>query len=118
MKLRTLLLPLLLATPLAALAHTHLEKTVPANRSRVEVVHKLELHFTDTVQLTALSIRRNNEEAMPLALPALSASQFTIPVQTLAAGEYVVSWTAESDDTHLSTGKFTFTVGAATPQPR
>lgn len=118
MKLRTLLLPLLLAAPLAAFAHTHLEKTVPANKSRVQAVQKLELHFTDTVQLTELSLRRDNEPAQPLALPRESGSDFTIAVQPLAAGEYVVSWTAESDDTHISTGKFSFTVGAATPQPR
>lgn len=111
MKLRNVLLSLLLAAPVAALAHAHLEKSLPADKSRVQSLEKLELTFSETVQLTSVTLQRNDAAPTPIAqLPVQSASGFTLPVAGLAAGDYVVTWTVAVDDGHVATGKFRFTL--------
>lgn len=113
MKLHSMLLSLLLAAPLAAQAHAHLEKSIPADKSRTEKVESLELTFTEAVQLTGLTLQRGSEAAKTLAVPKESAAGFTIPVAGLVPGDYVVRWTVATDDSHSSTGRFTFTVNPA-----
>jgi methionine-rich copper-binding protein CopC len=118
MKLRNLLLSLVLAAPVAALAHAHLEKSAPADKSRVEKVEKLELTFTEEVQLTAVTLQRAGAAARPISpLPVESASGFTLPVQGLAAGDYTVTWSVATDDGHVATGKVRFTLAPPAARP-
>jgi methionine-rich copper-binding protein CopC len=71
--------------------------------------------------LTALSLQKDAEPAKKLGpLPATPSAEISIPAPKLAAGKYVLSWRAVSNDGHVMPGKVSFTVGpspAATSAP-
>jgi copper resistance protein C len=97
----------------AVAAHTHLLRSVPADGSVATAAPKqLQLDFNEAATLTALSIQMNGNDA-PIALAPVSrqpAARFTIELPPLAAGSYRVKWRALSDDHHLASGSFKFTV--------
>jgi copper transport protein len=112
----------LMACSALAFAHTHLVKAVPADGSTVMVSPpKFVLTFAEPARLTALSLQKDTEPAKKIGpLPTAPAAQSSIPAPQLAAGKYVLSWRAVSDDGHVMPGKVTFTVGpsgAATSAP-
>lgn len=114
-KLKTFLTTILLmAVSATAAAHAELRQSAPQDKARVAKVEKIELSFSDTLQLTALTLQRGSDTARKIEpLPAEWASDFSIPVPALAAGDYVVTWSASTDDGHTATGKFRFTVTPA-----
>jgi methionine-rich copper-binding protein CopC len=99
----------------AVAAHTHLLRSVPADGSVATAAPtQLQLGFSEAATLTALSIQKNGESA-PIRLAPVSrqpAANFTIDLPPLSAGSYLVNWRALSDDHHLASGSFTFTVQA------
>jgi len=97
----------------ATLAHTHLHATSPADKGRVTAPQAIELHFSEAARLTALTLQQGRGEAKPLAVPAKAAKDLSVPVGTLAPGDYTVSWRVASDDGHVMSGSFAFTVVAA-----
>jgi methionine-rich copper-binding protein CopC len=111
---RLLVLPALLLAGTAA-AHAHLLRSVPADGSVATAAPtQLQLVFSEAATLTALSIQKNGEN-VPIRLAPVSrepAAKFAIDLPLLAAGSYVVNWRALSDDHHLASGSFTFTVQA------
>lgn len=114
MKLRLLTLSALMAVAAAAQAHTHLEASVPADKSRVQAPGAIELHFSEAARLTSLTLQKGKEAAQPLKpLPSKAAAKLSVPVEALSAGEYVVNWRVAGDDGHVMTGKFAFTVDPA-----
>lgn len=113
-KLNVLALCALLSVAAAAHAHAHLEGSVPADQSHGGAPAAIELKFSEAVRLTALGLQRGNETSKPLApLPSGMAKSFSIPVRGLAAGGYVVTWRAISDDGHVASGRFGFAVEPA-----
>lgn len=98
-------------------AHTHLEKSVPADGSTLQAAPpSFVLTFAKPVKLTALSLQRGSDPGRKLGpLPADAAAQVSIPAPKLADGTYVLSWRAVGDDGHVMPGKLTFTVHAAAP---
>lgn len=110
---RMLAVAALAAWPMMAGAHSSLKSSVPAQNSRVTAPAKLEMHFSDTVQLKSVSIARKGDAARPVKpLPEEWGSHFSLPLEPLPAGEYEVSWAIDTDDGHASTGKLRFTVVA------
>jgi copper transport protein len=112
----------LLACGAAAVAHTHLTKSVPADGSTVTVSPpKFVLTFAEPARLTAMSIQKDSAPAKKLApLPAAAAGEIAVTAPQLAAGKYVLTWRALSDDGHVMPGKISFTVapsGAPTSAP-
>jgi methionine-rich copper-binding protein CopC len=100
---------------LSAQAHTELTLSVPADGATVAVApEKLELRFSEPVRLTALAIRKGDAPKQDLApLPAGDNAQFAVALPAaLDVGHYAVTWRALSEDTHVVSGEFTFTVGA------
>ena len=93
-------------------AHTHLVKAVPAEGSTISApLPKFVLTFAEPARLTALSLQKDKEPAKKLGpLPEAAAAEISIPAPSLAAGKYVLSWRAVSDDGHVMPGKLTFTV--------
>ncbi len=73
-----------------------------------------ELKFSDLVQVKELSVQRKNEAAARAIkpLPEEWGSEFTVPMEPLPAGDYVVTWKVDTDDGHVSSGKINFTVTA------
>jgi methionine-rich copper-binding protein CopC len=99
-----------------AQAHTHLEGSVPADKSRVKAPAAIELHFSEAAKLTALKLQKGKEAEQPIkALPAKAAANVSVPVPALSEGDYVVSWRVVGDDGHVMSGKFAFTVDPSAP---
>ena len=111
MKIRIIVLSLLMAAG-PAWSHTRLETSAPKDKSRVTAPAKVELAFDDNVQLTALTLQRGDEKARNLKVPETWSYSFSVPLPTLAPGDYVVGWSVLSDDTHVASGKIHFTVVA------
>lgn len=99
----------------AALAHTELKATVPADHAMIaDAPENVELTFSEPVRLTALAIQRDGEQRQSLGpLPSELTASFAVALPTVIAdGHYVVSWRALSEDTHVMSGEFMFAVGA------
>jgi methionine-rich copper-binding protein CopC len=109
-----LVLPALLLAGAVA-AHTHLLRSVPADGSvATSAPQQLQLSFSEAATLTALSIQKEGANT-PVRLAPVSrqpAAEFIIELPPLAAGSYLVNWRALSDDHHLASGSFRFTVQA------
>jgi len=113
---------ILMSCGVAAFAHTHLEKAVPADGSTLTAAPtKFVLTFAEPVKATALSLQKDGGPVQKLGpLPTAPMAEVSIPAPQLAAGKYVLSWRVVTDDGHVMPGKISFTVapsGAATSAP-
>jgi copper transport protein len=117
MKTLIVVIALVALLPSLALAHAQLASSMPADRQSLQSPPKdLMLHFTEAVRLTALTIARDGGGSTQVdSLPAGVMTDFSVPAPALQAGRYSVSWRAVSADSHVMSGTFTFTVGAASP---
>jgi len=116
MRVSAITLALLLTVGVTAQAHTHLEGSVPADKSRVSAPAAIELRFSEAARVTALTLQKGTEAPVALkALPTKAAAQVSVPVSQLAAGGYVVNWRVVGDDGHVMSGNFSFTVDPAAP---
>ena len=107
----TAALAMLAALP--AQAHTRLLESAPADGSTLQSApHQLQLLYSETVRLTALTIQAAGEAApRKLApLPQQPAAKFTIDLPPLAAGSYQIKWRALGDDHHVASGSISFLV--------
>jgi len=109
---------MVVAVPLAAFAHAKMLTSTPKDGATVAAgLSVIELAFSKPMRLTLLHVRQSNDnEDVPLrgALPKTFEKATKVAVEALPAGAYVVSWTAVSEDGHVMTGSFAFTV-ADTP---
>jgi len=99
----------------AALAHTELAATVPADGAMIaDAPENVQLTFSEPVRLTALSIQKDGERKQSLGpLPSETIKEFSAALPAMIEdGHYVVTWRALSDDTHVMNGEFMFAVGA------
>jgi methionine-rich copper-binding protein CopC len=111
---RSLTMVTLLALAGLAAAHTRLVQSLPADASQVVAPARLELEFSDLSQLQSVRLQRDGEPARDLQpLPQEWGSKFAVPLPQLSTGDYVATWTVETDDGHKATGKVRFTVVAA-----
>ena len=110
-KLAYITLLLLMAS--VAYAHAELSASMPADKAALEAAPKeIMLHFSEAVRLTALSLTKHDEAKQDLGLlPSEMMKNFSVAVPALASGEYLVNWRAMSEDAHVMTGEFSFTVG-------
>jgi hypothetical protein len=97
-------------------AHAKLQSSTPAADARLRAAPKaLTLSFNESVRLAVLTLRADGKD-IPVTVDrsAPPASQVTVALPALAAGKYVVQWSALSvDDGHVSKGTFAFTVSPA-----
>lgn len=95
-------------------AHTHVEKTKPANNSTVKTSPKeIVLHFSDDARLTSLTIKKQGEtEQAVMASTAVPTKTVKVPISTLTPGHYVVTYRFMGDDNQETLGTLRFTVGA------
>lgn len=111
-RLSTLLAFVAIAVTGNAHAHAHLQKSEPADQSIVTVAPKhVQLLFAEPVEVTALTLQVTGGTPQKLGpLSSAPSRSWTIALPTLAAGSYVVSWRAVSDDRHVMTGAIHFRV--------
>jgi copper resistance protein C len=108
---------LLALTSTAALAHTELETSTPADKAVLDSAPKeIVLTFSEGAKLTAVSIEQRGskkEEIRPL--PTEMSEKFVLAAPTLEPGAYVISWRAVADDMHVASGEISFEIrGAST----
>ncbi len=110
----------LAATPLAlpAAAHSELRRSVPAAGAVLDrAPERIELHFSERVQLTALRLRRADNVEIPLPRrPIRPERTEIIALPPLEPGEYRAEWRIISADGHPVGGVIPFRV-AGTRQP-
>jgi methionine-rich copper-binding protein CopC len=123
MKMRSFRLAMLVAfmvvaAPLAAFAHAKMVTSTPKDGATVAAgLSDIELAFSKPMRLTLLHVRQaKDKQDVPLrgALPKTFEKTAKVAVEALKAGAYDISWTAVSEDGHVMTGSFAFTV-ADTP---
>ena len=112
LKARAFLLVLGAVAGTAALAHAHLEKSVPGDGSVVSrAPTQIVLRFSEPAQLTALAIEKEHEGKRKLPPPAdKPQAEIVVPLPALAPGRYVVSWRAVAADGHVVPGQVHFTL--------
>jgi methionine-rich copper-binding protein CopC len=99
-----------------ALAHTHLQKAVPANGAVVNAVPtSVVLTFSEAAKLTACWLQRGAGPKQKVSgVVPTAAKEISVPVpQPLQPGSYVLSWRVVGDDGHVVPGQIQFTVAAA-----
>ena len=105
----------LAATPLAlpAAAHSELRRSVPAAGAVLDrAPERIELHFSERVQLTALRLRRADSVEIPLPRrPIRPERTEIIALPPLEPGEYRAEWRIISADGHPVGGVIPFRVG-------
>ena len=108
---------MVLGGPVAALAHAHLVRAVPAaggtvstapNEVTLRFNEKLERAFSSVVVRDAAGKQVNKGDA---AVDRNDRTIMRVMLQPLEPGVYKVEWQAVSADTHKVNGDFTFTVG-------
>ena len=117
---RALFLGLLLCGAASnAAAHTHLQKSDPADGSTLQAAPAgFVLSFSEAARLTVLSLQKDAGPAQKIApLPTAAARQITVPAPRLAPGTYTLSWRVLSDDGHVMPGKLTFTIATNAGSP-
>lgn len=97
----------------AALAHSPLEGSTPANRAvishpPIEVI----LDFKGIIRLTPVTMQFDATPGVDLDLSGHDGfiSDYAIPLPTKCSGDYVIEWRGLGDDGHAMTGTFGFTV--------
>lgn len=116
MKIYRILAATAMLVSLSANAHTHLQKSMPADKSVVTTAPSaVVLTFSEAANLTALTLQKGTEKAQPLGpLPGKTAKEATVALPALTPGEYVVNWRVAGEDSHVMSGKFAFTLAAST----
>ncbi len=114
MKIKAIVVGSMLLAASVAQAHTHLQSSVPADKSKVAAPKEIVLHFNEAARVTALTLQRGTSPAKALTpLPTKATQHAAVPVKGLAAGEYTVNWRVAGEDGHVMSGKFAFTVDPA-----
>jgi methionine-rich copper-binding protein CopC len=98
-----------------ATAHTDLAGSTPANGAVMNhAPEKLELHFTEAVQLLKFSLTGSEAAAVATEFKAAAdkLEHFEIALPALKEDSYTVSWSALGADGHLVEKTLAFTVDA------
>lgn len=107
---------LLLAAPVAAFAHAHLQEAQPAAGSVLAAAPTaVSIHFTETLEpkfssIVVLDASGRHVEAAASVVVADDPDHMTVALKPLAAGAYKVVWHATATDTHKTEGVYSFTV--------
>ena len=120
LNITTIITPALLITallsPVPALAHAILVKSQPAKDETVSQAPKqIDLWFNDAVRseykaLAVIDSSGKRVDNHDVEQTLTDGSHIHATVSNLAAGTYTVRYRVVSEDTHIVTGKFEFTV--------
>jgi methionine-rich copper-binding protein CopC len=95
------------------IAHATLQNSLPADNAQLtEAPKSLTLNFSEAAQLAILKLVTDGREiTIPVDKSAKASRSFTLPLPGLAAGKYIVQWTAvAAADGHVSKGAFAFSI--------
>lgn len=94
-------------------AHSPLNATIPANEAIIAAAPTdLELDFKGEVRLTKVSMTHAPHDSIDLDLSGTKGfiSNYTLPIEGMGNGTYVIDWRGLGKDGHPMKGTFTFTV--------
>jgi methionine-rich copper-binding protein CopC len=97
----------------AAIAHSPLKATTPADKSIVaEMPLEVVLNFKNTIRLTRVAMTNADKPGIVLDLEGNKKflSEHRIPVPPLGSGSYVIEWRGLGADGHALKGSFDFSV--------
>jgi copper transport protein len=109
-----------LGAPAAALAHTNLVRTNPADRAVLErAPARVLVVFDDDVQVAPGNAAiRNGGGSILAGKPAAHGKTLVLPLrQVLVKGDYSVRWSVVSDDGHIVQGVLAFAIGLGRAPP-
>jgi len=110
------LLAIALCSPVSAFAHAILVKSQPAKDETVkESPKQIDLWFNDAVRseykaLAVIDSTGKRVDNHDVAQSLTNGANIYATVPTLAPGTYTIRYRVVSEDTHIVTGKFEFTV--------
>jgi methionine-rich copper-binding protein CopC len=96
-------------------AHAHLKQSTPAEGAIVsEMPAAIEMTFSESARVTAVSIQKDQEPKQTLKAPTGAAAEhISVAVPKLAPGSYTLTWRVVSDDDgHIMSGALHFKVAA------
>lgn len=99
----------------AVQAHAHLKQSTPAEGAVVtEMPATIELTFSESARVTAVSIQKDQEPKQTLKAPTGTAAEhISVAVPKLVPGSYTLTWRVVSeDDGHIMSGELHFKVAA------
>lgn len=102
--------------PVAALAHAHLDRAMPApNTVQATAPKDVTIWFTEALEakFSTIEVRDAKGALMTAGATALvsgNTAQLQVPLKALPPGTYKVIWKVLSVDTHRSNGEFSFKV--------
>lgn len=96
----------------AAMGHSPLKVTTPANDSVLATAPKtIELAFQQPMRLVAVSLTGSGvDESLDVSGADEPVADHELPAPSLAPGAYAVEWRGMAEDGHIMTGTFSFTV--------
>jgi len=102
------------ATPVAALAHAHLDHAVPAVGSTVAPApREVTLFFTQNLEpaFSSVAVTDASGASVTDGKAQIGGNSMHVALKAVGPGTYTVHWHAVSVDTHKTQGDFTFRVG-------
>jgi len=97
----------------SAMAHSPLDSTTPVNEATLtEMPTEVLMDFKGDIRLTRVAITHADTHSMDMDMGDQTAftQEFTLPMQDMGAGKYVVKWRGLGADGHALNGIFSFTV--------
>ena len=99
--------------------HTQLKKSLPAANDTVPAPAKVQLWFSEKIELPFSRVTVKNVAGVPMTVGKLAYADASdtaaviVPIgESLAPGEYTVGWSAAAVDGHPTKGSFKFVVRA------
>ena len=97
----------------AAIAHSPLKSTIPADEAIIsEVPTEVLLDFKGDIRLTRVTIKHADNDAIKMDISGHDGfiKNYIIPIENTSFGIYVIDWRGLGADGHALNGKFSFMV--------
>ena len=97
----------------AAVAHSPLEGTTPSNEATLNAMPtEILMNFKGDIRLTRVTVTHSDTRSVDMDLEGQTAFQqeFSLPMNDMGAGNYIIEWRGLGTDGHVLNGSFSFTV--------
>lgn len=96
-----------------AMAHSPLELTVPSNEAQIVTEPEtIDMTFKKGMRLTKVSMTHADHPAVSLDIAGAKGfiTEYSLPMQKMGPGTYLIEWRGLGQDGHAINGDFTFSV--------
>jgi len=102
-----------MGTTTAAMAHSVLNGTVPADEAVLaEMPVEITLDFKMSIRLTRVTLTHADHPTVDLELPTPAGfvTEYALPMDDMGSGDYEITWRGLGQDGHALNSSFNFTV--------